>query len=340
MSALPWSAAEARKLLARAPWIHLAGATAEGPLIRVLHGALVGDRLVFHGQVSGEKNGLIGQPVVASAHEVLARIPSHWIDPRRACPATTWYRSAQAYGTLRRIEGAAARAEAMAALMASHQPEGGFEAIDAASPLYRKALDALTLVELPLSRIEGRLKGGEGRAPRYLAKVIEGLWRRGESGDAEAIEHVRAHTPAVPLPAAFEAPAGVTLHACGNPEDVPAVVALLADQYWNVGVDPARIARAHHQAPVWLVARAGGAVVATARAISDHGKHAWIYDVVVDPAWRGKGLGRALMGLVLDHPALRAARTVRLGTRTPGFYAPLGFAPPPVSDVVTLARVS
>ena len=69
-----------------------------------------------------------------------------------------------------------------------------------------------------------------------------------------------------------------------------------------------------------------GAIIGSARAISDGVKRGWIYDVIVAPAWRGRGVGQALTRLVLDHPALRATATVMLGTRdAQALYARFGF---------------
>jgi predicted GNAT family N-acyltransferase len=66
-------------------------------------------------------------------------------------------------------------------------------------------------------------------------------------------------------------------------------------------------------------------VVAFARALSD-GKVAWVYDVIVAPSSRDTGVGATLMRLLLDHPAVRTARHVRLTTRDAmRFYARLGF---------------
>lgn len=48
---------------------------------------------------------------------------------------------------------------------------------------------------------------------------------------------------------------------------------------------------------------------------------------MVAPAWRGRGLGKALIRLLLDHPAVRGARRVLLGTRdAQAFYRGFGFA--------------
>jgi ribosomal protein S18 acetylase RimI-like enzyme len=116
--------------------------------------------------------------------------------------------------------------------------------------------------------------------------------------------------------------------ALGSNEDLRVVVDWLEDAYWNVGrVSRADIAAAHRGSCAWVGARGPrGELVATARAISDGAKHAWIYDVMVAPEWRGRRLGVAVTRLLVDHPAVRGARFVWLATRdAQGVYAKLGF---------------
>jgi N-acetylglutamate synthase-like GNAT family acetyltransferase len=51
-----------------------------------------------------------------------------------------------------------------------------------------------------------------------------------------------------------------------------------------------------------------------------------IQDVMVAPAWRGRGVGEAIVRLLLDHLAVRHARRIYLMTRdAQPFYARLGF---------------
>jgi ribosomal protein S18 acetylase RimI-like enzyme len=71
-----------------------------------------------------------------------------------------------------------------------------------------------------------------------------------------------------------------------------------------------------------------GALISSARAIADGGKCAWVYDVWVRPDWRRRGLARAVMRLLLEHPAVRGCRLLRLGTRdAQALYAGFGFVP-------------
>ena len=111
-----------------------------------------------------------------------------------------------------------------------------------------------------------------------------------------------------------------------------------------VGYDTRRddIARAHRASSAWVAARApDGTLVATARAVSDGVKYGYIGDVAVHPDWRAKGVGDAVMRLLLDHPALRGASRVELATRDAmAFYARMGFVVVAQEDVGTHLRTT
>src|SRR5690242_21492519 len=93
-------AGEAVAFLAAAPVVHLASTTPDGaPLVRTLHGVIVDDALCFHAAPVGEKHEALGRAVVLAAEEIVATVPSYFLDPERACPATTLYRSVQLHGT-------------------------------------------------------------------------------------------------------------------------------------------------------------------------------------------------------------------------------------------------
>jgi ribosomal protein S18 acetylase RimI-like enzyme len=249
------------------------------------------------------------------------------VHPTRACPASTLYRSVQVHGTLREIADPAVKARALEALMQRWQPEGRYDPIDPEDPQYRGELAGTLVFAVPFERIDGKEKLGQNRKPGELRGILAGLWERGERGDVEAIEAVREANPGVPLPAFLESPGdGLRIHVALGEADLPAVEALLAGEYWWEGQPRAWIGPAHRAAQAWVGVRAAdGALVASARAVSD-GKTAWIYDVVVAPALRGRGLGKRLVALLLDHPAVRRAGFVMLRTRdAQGLYARFGF---------------
>ncbi|MEZ4400646.1 MAG: GNAT family N-acetyltransferase [Kofleriaceae bacterium] len=320
--------AEARAFLADQATFHLATTTADGqPLLRTLHGVIVDDVLAFHSAPKGEKTGALGRPAVAVAEEVVATVPSTFFDPVKACPATTYYRSVSVHGVIEELTAPDLKARALQALMEKLQPDGGYRAITAADPMYRPAVTGLLVAGLRLERVDGKAKLAQNRSPAELAALVTSLWRRGDAGDPRAIELVRAANPGMPTPAFLAAPAGVALHPWLPAAAAADAAALLDGTYWNTGFTRAQLAAAHRGSPVWVGARdPAGALVGSARAITDGAKRAWIYDVIVAPAWRGRGVGKALTRLVLDHPLIRATATVMLGTRdAQGLYAGFGF---------------
>src|SRR5262249_8581181 len=123
------------------------------------------------------------------------------------------------------------------------------------------------------------------------------------------------------------------------PDAAEEVAELLIGAYWNDGVSRDEIIRSHRNASAWVAARdESGRMVGSARALADGAKYAWVYDVMVAPEWRARGLGASLMRLLLDPPAVRGARTVLLGTRdAQRFYERFGFRERAVSRFTTMA---
>jgi len=318
--------ARALALLGRAPVVHLATTTPEGvPVLRALDAALLEDGVHFHGSPAGEKARCLGRPAVVSAEEVVAHVPSWMVHPTSPCPASTFYRSVQVHGTLREVTDPAAKARALMALMQRWQPEGRYQPLDPARPHDHRELSGVLVFAVDLERVDGKDKLGQGRQPEELLGILAGLWARGAPGDLAALEAVREANPGVPTPP-FLAAEGVRLEVALGPADVPAVEALLTDEYWWEGRPRALIGPAHLASQAWVGARAlGGALVASARAVSD-GKTAWLYDVVVARPFRGRGLGKRILTLLLDHPAVRQAPCAMLRTRdAQGLYARFGF---------------
>jgi GNAT superfamily N-acetyltransferase len=156
--------------------------------------------------------------------------------------------------------------------------------------------------------------------------VLERLWQRGRSVDPPAIERILQANPETPLPSFLRGPARLTC--APDARDFGHLAALLRDAYWNTGLSDEAIVRAHRHASAWVGARDdAGNLIATARALADGTKHAWIYDVMIAPEHRGRRLGEAVMRLLLDHPVVRGCSKIRLATRdAQPFYARLGFA--------------
>jgi len=255
-------------------------------------------------------------------------VPSTFFDREKACPATTYYRSVQVHGVIEEITDPPQKARVLQALMEKLQPEGGFVPITADHPHYKGPVNGLLVAGVRLEQITGKAKLAQNRKPPEIANLLASLWRRGLPGDARALELIRAANPGAPVPPFLAAPEGTSLHAWLPSSAAGEAAALLVDEYWNTGVfSHDEIRRAHASGNPWVGVRdSDGQLVASARAISDGGKLAWIYDVIVAPAWRGRGLGHAVMRLLLDHPEVRGARRIMLGTRdAQSLYARFGF---------------
>ncbi len=70
-----------------------------------------------------------------------------------------------------------------------------------------------------------------------------------------------------------------------------------------------------------------GELVGFARVISDCVYKAFVFDVIVDPGYRSKGLGHFIMDTVFNHPTLARVSHIELYCPEPlvSFYEPMGF---------------
>ncbi|MFC6018661.1 GNAT family N-acetyltransferase [Plantactinospora solaniradicis] len=104
---------------------------------------------------------------------------------------------------------------------------------------------------------------------------------------------------------------------------------LSTDAYWALGRPRDVLLRAIDGSTVYGVyAPDDGAQVAFARVVTDGATFAWLCDVYVDPARRGHGLGRWMVGAIRDDLAERGVRRILLATLDAhGVYTPVGFAP-------------
>lgn len=75
-----------------------------------------------------------------------------------------------------------------------------------------------------------------------------------------------------------------------------------------------------------LCAWDGDRLIGFGRVLTDFIYRATIWDVIVDKAYQGKGIGREIVQRILNHPRLNRVELVWLCTRRPGFYEKLGFS--------------
>ena len=111
--------------------------------------------------------------------------------------------------------------------------------------------------------------------------------------------------------------------------DVEAIHRFLSEEsHWARGISIDLVRRSiEHSLNFGLFS--GTVQVGYARVVTDHATFAYLQDVFVLEAYRGRGLSRQLVAAVLAHPAVRDVRRFMLVSSTArGLYEKFGFAPP------------
>ena len=109
--------------------------------------------------------------------------------------------------------------------------------------------------------------------------------------------------------------------------DVDWIHASLRETYWAKGIPRDVVERSLANSMVFG-AYDGERQIAVARVITDHATFAYLADVFVDPAYRGRGIGVALMRAIRAHPDLQNLRRWLLATANAhGLYQKFGFTP-------------
>lgn len=114
---------------------------------------------------------------------------------------------------------------------------------------------------------------------------------------------------------------------------------LSTDAFWALGRSRDLVERSMRGSLNFGVYGPDGAQVAYARVVTDRATFAWLCDVYVAPAHRGRGLGVRLATAVRDHLApYELKRTLLATLDAHELYAKVGFAP--VTDPTMLMVLS
>jgi GNAT superfamily N-acetyltransferase len=113
--------------------------------------------------------------------------------------------------------------------------------------------------------------------------------------------------------------------------DLPRLLGWLRDEsYWATDLTADTLMRAVVGSYTLAAYAPDGEMVAFGRLVTDSATFAWLADVFVHRDHRGRGIGKALVRNLVDHPQFAGLRRVMLGTRDAhGLYTPMGFAPVP-----------
>ena len=107
--------------------------------------------------------------------------------------------------------------------------------------------------------------------------------------------------------------------------DVDAVHAFLSRSYWSPGI-PEDVVRRAIAGAICFGLYHGREQVGFARVITDRATYAYLADVYVLEAHRGRGLGTWMMEVIMSHPSLQGLRRFSLSTRDAhSLYSRFGF---------------
>jgi len=110
--------------------------------------------------------------------------------------------------------------------------------------------------------------------------------------------------------------------------DLDVVHGVLSQSYWSPGIPREVVRRAIAGSVAFGVYATGGGQVGFARVVTDRATFAYLADAFIVEAERGRGLGKWLMSVIVEHPDLQDLRRWLLATRDAhGLYAQFGFTP-------------
>jgi GNAT superfamily N-acetyltransferase len=109
--------------------------------------------------------------------------------------------------------------------------------------------------------------------------------------------------------------------------DRAVITEFLASSYWARGIAAETVGKSMANSLCFALLD-GERLVGFARVITDRATIAYLADVFVLPAYRGRGLSKWLMACVVDHPELQGLRRWVLATLDAhGLYRQFGFTP-------------
>ena len=108
--------------------------------------------------------------------------------------------------------------------------------------------------------------------------------------------------------------------------DPTAAHRLLSVSYWSPGIPLATVIKAAANAWTFCLLAPDGRFVGMARFITDRATFAYLADVIIDPAHRGRGLGKWLVDCLHSLPEIMACRRLMLMTAdAQPLYAKFGY---------------
>ena len=115
--------------------------------------------------------------------------------------------------------------------------------------------------------------------------------------------------------------------------DFARVHAWLSSSYWSPGVSRETVEKAARGSSLVIGAYRGVEQAGYLRVVSDKATFAWVCDVFVDEAHRGRGIAKAMVRFALADPEHQGLRRWLLATRDAHeVYRAVGFKPLPAPE--------
>jgi len=109
--------------------------------------------------------------------------------------------------------------------------------------------------------------------------------------------------------------------------DIDFIHSFLTRSYWAKGI-PREIVIKSIEGSICFGVFDAEKQIGFARMITDKATFAYLADVFIDEQYRGRGLSKWLMEVIMSHPDLQGLRRILLATRDAhGLYAQFGFTP-------------
>jgi GNAT superfamily N-acetyltransferase len=116
--------------------------------------------------------------------------------------------------------------------------------------------------------------------------------------------------------------------------DIDRIHRFLSTAYWSTGIPRDVVERSIVNSLPFGLYAPSGQQAGFARVVTDRATYAYLGDVYVETAHRGRGLGKFLVSCVLAHPQLQRLRRWALATADAhGLYARHGFKPTANPDI-------
>jgi GNAT superfamily N-acetyltransferase len=110
--------------------------------------------------------------------------------------------------------------------------------------------------------------------------------------------------------------------------DADVTFRLLAGTYWGIR-RPRPVVTEMIKYSLCFTMLHDGKQIGFGRAVTDQTVFSWIADIVIDPVYRGRGLGKWMVSCIADHPLIRNTQMVLQTREAQELYKKFGFSQNP-----------